>query len=460
MISWALAEMKGAAVWDRRCVRSLVAICELRVASPLESFSQACGNAVRQAATRILSHATSTVDGLLRGHYSETHARCREFLAAQPDEPLLVVQDTTAFDYTSHLATPGLGPINTGGHTRGLHAHAALALPVEGPPLGFTHLALWARDPSTHGKRRNPAAQTALPIELKESQKWIDGLWGTEATLPGVPLLLIGDREADIFELFAAERRPTTDILIRSRWARNVHLANPETAQPSQKLPEVLAASPCLGTVLIEIPRGHGHPARQASLELRAAEVWLVPPDSPHVRRHSPLRVWAVEARETRSDQGETILWVLLSTRPVRSLEDAARAVRHYTRRWVIEEIHLVLKSGLRVERLQIDDADSLKNALALHYVAAWRIVQLRDWARKSPDEPAELVVRADEKEVLEAVEKRPLLTVRDVVRAIAHLGGFPRYPSAGEPGVRTLWMGLNRLDAMVEAWHLAKGHT
>ena len=81
---WAEAEMAAAAVWDRRCVRSLVAICERRFDRPRVSFSKACGAAVRQAAHRICSHAKTTVDGLLRGHFQQTAVRAGNWKAIQP----------------------------------------------------------------------------------------------------------------------------------------------------------------------------------------------------------------------------------------------------------------------------------------------------------------------------------------------------------------------------------------
>src|SRR6266576_1553931 len=92
---WAGPELQGAAVWDRRCVRSLTAICERRFERPVGSFSSACGSAARQAAHRILAHPTTTPDGLLRGHFEQTGQRCLAAWQANPEEPLLVVQDTT-----------------------------------------------------------------------------------------------------------------------------------------------------------------------------------------------------------------------------------------------------------------------------------------------------------------------------------------------------------------------------
>ena len=103
--AWAAQEMRGAQVWDRRCVRSLAAICERRFDRPLVSFSTACGPASRQAAHRICAQRKTTVEGLLHGHFQATAARVRQAWAQCPVQPILIVQDPTELKYTSHPAT-------------------------------------------------------------------------------------------------------------------------------------------------------------------------------------------------------------------------------------------------------------------------------------------------------------------------------------------------------------------
>jgi hypothetical protein len=198
-------------------------------------------------------------------------------------------------------------------------------------------------------------------------------------------------------------------------------------------------------------------------LEVRATCVWVLAPDirkaDDPLRDREPCRVWVVEAKEIDAPTGaEPVHWVLLTTLSVEGFDPARQVVRYYTRRWVIEDLSLVLKSGLRAERLQMDDAHTLMNTLALLYVVAWRVLHLRDMARFLPEEPAAAVVTPTEHAVLQAAEGRSLETVREVARAIAYLAGFPRYPSAGEPGVRTLWEGLQRLEASAFGWRLAHG--
>ena len=118
------------------------------------------------------------------------------------------------------------------------------------------------------------------------------------------------------------------------------------------------------------------------------------------------------------------------------------------------------MKSGLGAEKLQMDDRHTLQNTLALLYVVAWRILQLRDMNRFLPDAAAETLMDETELKDLAAVTGAPVKTAAEVVRALAKLAGFPSYPSAGRPGVRTLWEGLRRLEGAVYGWKLARSET
>ena len=456
--AWAWQEMHGAALWDGRCKRSVAAICERRLERPRVSFSKACGEATRQAAHRVCAHSKTTVDGLLKGHFQQTAARCAALHHQDPQHPLLLVADTTSLNYASHPATEGLGPINQTTKARGLLAHSVLALPFVGVPAGLVHVAIWARNPERHGKSRDAWARTQTATALKEGQKWLDGLWGAEATLPpDLPALMVADREADLYEFFAAPRRPGLDLLVRAHQPRSVAVPG---ADETQSLWEAATSQPACGEFTVDVPRQRGKPARTATLALRFTPITLFPPQTiPRSQAWAvPLQLWVVLAQEVNPPADvEPITWLLLTTLPVRDFAAGRQMIAYYTRRWVIEEMHLVLKSGLGAERLQCDDAHTLKNSLALLYVVGWKVLHLRDVARCLPEAPAEDVMDADELAVLEAAEGAPLPNARTVIRALAHFGGFPRYPSAGEPGVRSIWDGLQRLEGAVAGWRLAQ---
>jgi hypothetical protein len=448
---WAPAEMKGALVWDPRCRKSLATMVERLTQHPEASFSHAGGPAARQAAHRIFEHPSSTPAGLLQGHFAETARRCGE-------HPLvLAVQDSTAFDFTSHKATADLGPLGPG-RTRGLMGHSVLAVTPEGLPLGLLHLAVWARDPEQRGQKQT---RRQRPTREKESQKWLDGLTGTEAVLPPEQrVLVVADREADVFAYLAAPRRPHTDLLVRAGQPRLVTVARPAAAGGEERasLLVVAKSAPVVGHMQVRVPRRPGRPEHEVTLQVRATAGQIQPPRHRQAGEpNTPQPVSILCATEVEPPAGEEpIQWILVTTREVTSAAAACQMVRYYARRWVIERWHFTLKSGCRVERLQIDDAASLKNALAVYGVVAWRLLWMTHLARVEPEQPAAAVVGLAERVVLEEATGQPVGTVREAVRAIAKLGGFAGTPAMGEPGVKSLWLGWRQLEAMVAGYRLA----
>ena len=233
---------------------------------------------------------------------------------------------------------------------------------------------------------------------------------------------------------------------------------HPAPAAPPPSLQEVAAQAPVLATVTVKVAAKAGQPERQAHLTVRACHLHLRRPR--HLAREGAAPVqemWVIRATELAPPPGVTrVDWVLLSTQPVPDGATAVTLVGYYARRWGIERLHYTLKSGLRAERLQIDDAHSLQNALAVLYVVAWRLLHVMHRARTTPEEPAATVLTAEEHAVLERATRRNIRTCREAVRAIAKVGGWEDYPSAGEPGVLALWRGLSRLRGLVEGWLLA----
>ncbi len=448
---WARAEMAGARLWDGRCRRSLVTISERLGQQPGASLSAACGAGLRHAAHRLFAHPQTTVVGLLAGHVAQTVERGGEH------DLVLAVQDSTEFDYSGHKQTSGLGPLGRG-LTRGLMGHSVLAVSPDGLPLGLLHLVIWARDPAQLGKR---CTRRKRGTAAKESQKWLDGLQATEAALPAnQPVVLVADREADVFAYLAAPRRPLTALLIRACYPRTVIVAAPTAAggEKQTSLLEAARCAPVVGQRQVTVPRQPGQREREATLELRLTAAQVQPPrNRPPGEATTPVAVWIVCATEVAPPVGEApIEWILVTTLAVPDGATASRVVGYYTRRWVIERWHYTLKSGLRVERLQIEDATALQNALAVYGVVAWRLLWLTHIARVAPETPAAELVEASERTVLKQASGSPVETARQVVRAIARLGGFAGSPSEGEPGVKALWLGFRRLEAMVEGWRLA----
>ena len=207
------------------------------------------------------------------------------------------------------------------------------------------------------------------------------------------------------------------------------------------------------------MPRRDQRPARVATVEVRFAPVQLRPPrDQPKL---GIVRLWAVQAQETNAPaQAEPLHWTLLTTVEVASLEDALRMLSWYTIRWQIEVYHRTLKSGCRIEERQLGTTQRLENCLAIDMVVAWRITQLARLARERPDLPCSVFFQEAEWKALTSfvtnsyappAEQPP--TIRQAVRMVAQLGGFLGRKGDGEPGTKTLWLGLQRLDDITCAW-------
>ena len=134
---------------------------------------------------------------------------------------VLAVQDTTEVDWTVPPATTGLGPLAHPDH-QGLLVHTTLALTPERVPLGLLAQQVWARAPDAVGKR---ATRKQRPIAEKESQKWltsVEAVSEAHARCPHTHLVCIGDREADVYDLFLQERPSGVDLLVRASWNRRV----------------------------------------------------------------------------------------------------------------------------------------------------------------------------------------------------------------------------------------------
>jgi hypothetical protein len=370
------------------------------------------------------------------------------------EKVVLAIQDTTTLNYSTHPATENLGPIGsspTG--IIGLILHGTLAVNTEGTPLGLLDAQCWARNPEEYGKK---AKRHSLPIEEKESNKWLKSFQAATATAKSCPdttIVSVGDREADIYELFAlADKTPKAPyLLVRARHDRKL-------AEEQGQLLEHLNSCLEAGIQEIVVPRRGNRPARTARLSIRYSKVTLAQPK--RVAEASQLSIWAVIAEEQQVPEGvEPLKWVLLTTAPVENFEDACERLVWYTQRWTIEVFHRTLKSGCLIENRQLGSANRLEACLAIDLVVAWRIHHLTKLGRETPDVPCSVFFEeAQWKALVTFVTKNPVPaetppTLREATRMLAVIGGFLGRKCDGEPGTQVLWLGLQRLDDITEMW-------
>lgn len=448
-LQFAEEEFGCADLGDLRRTKRLVRIAA-GVAEDLgRCISSSCGKSGAQAVSHLFDHEEVTVDSVLEPHIAQTGTRCAGH------EWVLAVQDTTFLDFGGRRGIDGLGPIGTNKKSRGLIVHSVLATTLDKTPLGLLGMQIWARSVD------KPKPDKKRLLAEKESYKWIRGLEQAEAGISeDQNLLIIGDRESDLYGLFVHPRRDNTELLVRVTYF-NRTLKDEE----HRYLSEALEASRVVGTHKIEVPRQGSRRKRTATLEVKIASVTLKPPAArPPDVANRPVKVYLVQVRETAPPDGvEGLEWTLLTTVPVENLEQAKWIVRAYTARWVIEEFHHVLKSGgCRVEDMQFETVERMKPAIALCAVVAWRTLNLTKYAREAPNSPAAAVASPQEIAVVEVwlhkqgEKDARIRTVSEFVRGVGMLGGFLGRKSDGQPGPKTVGRGLVRLEYLLEGVAMA----
>ena len=450
--AWALAEVGDTTLGDQCRTRRLVQLVATLAENAALSVPDACGTwADAKAAYRFFSNEAIEPDTILGGHLQATRERLREHAM------LLAVQDTTAYSFATHPATKGLGPIGAkapghGTYPMGFWVHSCLAVTTEGVPLGLLGYKLWARtDPDGQDK---PAER--LPYQDRESFRWEQLLKISSQGIPaGTKVLTVADREADIYDFFVAAQELGQDVLVRSKYNRRL---------PGQvhRLWDVVERTKAIGHLTIEVPRADDKPRRTAHLELHVAPVTLRPPGPAEASR--PLSLYAVLVQETQPPEGEEpIQWRLLTTLTVSTAADAGNCVHWYAQRWKIERYHYTLKSGCRIEELQLETLDRLHRALTVYCVVAWRLLYLTYMARMQPDAPCTGFLSDSEWQVLYCMTHRSRKlppsppNLQTAVIWIARLGGFLARKGDGFPGVQVLWRGYRRLQDMVATWDLLR---
>ena len=438
--------MAGVELGDARLNQRVQGMLRGRWERPQSSFYRSFADgAAGKGAYQLVENPRPEIHlaSLLAPHQIQTARR----MAAET--VVLLAQDTTGLSYNTLHQTQGLGTIGED-HSRGLFLHSLQAFRMDGIPLGTAWAEVWARPQAKASVHRNEQS-----IEEKESARWLRALQvaGERARqMPQTHLLVCGDRESDIYELYDQKQAlpANVDVLVRGQHDR--------VLDDGTRLWTTLAAVPLGGHLKVEVPRRPGHPARTATLELRGKEVEIQPPAVALKKSWAPLKVYVILAREVGALAGvEPLEWLLVSTWPVRNLKTARRLVRWYALRWGIECWHRVLKVVCGVERRQMKSAQALERALALDMIVASRVLLLSRLGKEHPNLPAELFYSPEELVVLKVKNQAtgkypasPKLTVWQANILTAMLVGFWARKSDGHPGAQILAEGLRTLYAVV----------
>ena len=208
----------------------------------------------------------------------------------------------------------------------------------------------------------------------------------------------------------------------------------------------------------LEVPAEHERQARTARVAISYGQLRLLAPDKREHQLPSML-LWVVRVWELDAPEGvEPLEWVLLTSLPVQSVEQAWERVGWYRRRWIVEDYHQALKTGCRMEERQVQSYEGLRRLLGLLAPTAVRVLQLRTLARQQPERLAQEVLPSEVVQVvaLKTGGEVACMTVEQCVKRIAQLGGYQGRRSDGPPGWKTLWHGWLKIQTMLEGVHLA----
>ena len=447
---WTAYELSAISLGDKRLNWRLLDTASKLARRPSLSINQACDDwADTKATYRLFANEKTTMAQVRSPHQQRT----KERMGSQ--ERCLIIQDTTLLDYSHHPGKAGMGPIGTTQQNlQGMVMHSALATTLAGLPLGVLSQRIWSREASAQAMTAEERRK--LPIEAKESYKWLAALSESVQHKPAhTQLITVGDSEADIFELFHHAHTLETDLLIRAGQERTV--CAPEVGL----LWPVLEKQPVVGHLKVHVAKRQGQAARDALVAVRYTSLTLRPPK--HLRTQlKPLSLYGLLVQEIDPPADvDPLCWLLLTTVPVCSFDDAVARIQWYCRRWQIEILHKILKSACRIEQTQLASATRLLPMIALFSIIAWRLFWLTFLARTDPQAPATTFLAPHELDALYTfLHKQPLPdsllpTVHQATLWVARLGGFLARKHDGPPGVTVIWRGWQRL-ADISAAYLA----
>jgi DDE family transposase len=374
---------------------------------------------------------------------------------------VLAIQDTSEINYQAKAGRKrGLGTVGNGTDI-GLFVHPVLVVDAkDGGCYGLAHAQVWCR------KKPKAANYRQLPIEKKESNRWLVGAQGAKEVLAEASLVThVTDREGDIFEQFARQPDERNHLLTRASQDRALRKGG--------RLFATLDSWKEVARYTVDLPARVGkRSARLAELAIRFGTVDIRRPKScSDPAAPSSVRMTAVDVREVEPPAGEeAVHWRLLTTHTVTNEREARQVVDWYRLRWNIEQLFRTLKrQGIDVEGSMIESGPALKRLAMLALIAATKTMQLvlaRDPAAGRM--PIERVFDEDEIAFIEALqpslqgrtEKQQNPHLRGTLGrgswTIARLGGWNGYASERPPGPITMRNGLQRFDAMLQGWLLA----
>lgn len=404
-----------------------------------------------QAAYRLYDNDLVTEQKIFKPHFQKTCERIYEHSV------VLNLCDTTSLNYTSRKKQPDSGYISSN-NALGFFLHLGLAITPDRLHLGVTQQKFWAREKVKPEKKVH---RDSLPIEEKESFRWLQSYINSceiAEQCKNTQIVHISDREGDIIEIFSEYQSrknlgTAAEFIIRSNHNRIIG-----SGKETKKLYDHLSDIENLGLINFEAIDRVTDKTRKVRQSVKAASVLIKSKEKnkPDV----PVNVICLEEIDPPIGE-EPIVWYLLTSLPISSLEEILTIIKYYLARWEIEVFFKTYKSGCKIEEKSLRKAKRLYPLFSLLLIVAWRLNFLLHMNRIMPEISCDAFFEESEWKAgyIAATREREAPpappTLGQMIMYIAMLGGYLGRKNDPQPGIKLLWLGISALYNYADAWEL-----
>jgi hypothetical protein len=435
---WVEKQWQGADLGDQRLTKRAIKIGEACLTRPNGSLPKKFkGWGDTKAAYRFFDSEGVSHEALQKVHNKNVFE-----MASKSKQMVLFIQDGSELIYNSHKCTYGLGP-TADAFGQGIMFHTCLAVEWgrnTSEVLGIAKQMVWIRPEYSEEKAEKEQ-------EDKESQVWLTTLREIGRPPANSRWVSVGDRGNDIYDYVIGASDENWDYVVRAKHDRTVLVDGEQKKLKAW----IRSLAPMVDYELNLRARGEKC-SRVANLKVVWEQALMLPPKG---KKGEAISVTYIRAYDPEDSELE---WILVTSLKIDSADDALTAVQIYEQRWVIEEYHKCLKTGCRIEEAQLKTSKRLLALFGILGIIATQLLQLRDLSRQHPERPAEDVVT---KEVITIVKSQykhdGVMSMKELWRRIAMMGGFLGRKSDGNPGWQTIWEGWLRIQDMLTGMALAK---
>lgn len=447
---WAAFTFGQCNLGDKRRTMRLIKMSEQIASSIGQSIVKSCANTSEvEGAYRLIRNENVHPEAIAEGAFNATAQLAKQC------KLLLALEDTTNVTFTHEVAQQ-LGYTSSSPQSRkgGFQVHSILMMDADSQKtIGLIEQNRWVRELEGFGKRKDKQKRG---YKTKESFKWEQASKRLSERL-GESInqtISVCDRESDIIEYLHYKSTHSQRFLVRTR--ANRPLAN------GSRLHDYLEQLKPAGSYTLEIPQRGGRKARKTTIEVAFAPVEVLAPERKQ-KQIPAIKSYAIICKE-KGGRKDGLVWHLLTSEPVDSLEQAKTIVGYYEARWKIEEYHKAWKSGgTQVEKLRMQSAGNIERMAVILAFVAVRLLQLREIGvdkKQSKRKCTELLTTTQWKLLWAKVEKsKPRKNFTPSIgwayETIGRLGGWNNSKNNGRIGWNSLWDGWMKLEMLVEGYEL-----